>query len=175
VESDEIASVAPGPKPRPNFGLAPRARSLGIGKLTAAELAEKSAIDSDAALLAALAARPTTRAGCAEIPRPCPYASCRYNLAVEITDRGAARRTFPDRETWEDPASCALDVAERGGVTLEEIGRLTNCSMQATSAMLEGALAEIRQGGVRQGWANFVSIDRVRRIRQAAARLRRRR
>lgn len=172
MERLDVESASPAPQPRGNRGLAPKPRSLGVAPLTSAERAEKAGIDSDPELLAELAARPRTRSECADGPRPCPWASCRYHLGYEVTDRGAVQQRFPHLELWELPETCALDVAERGGVTLEEIGRLTNVLMQAASQTAEGALAEIRQGGVRQGWANFVSIARVRRIRSAAARLR---
>lgn len=56
--------------------------------------------------------RPRTRADCEAGPRPCPWTTCRYNLAAE----GATAET------------CALDVAARGGLTLEEIGRILHVS-----------------------------------------------
>jgi hypothetical protein len=40
--------------------------------------------------------------------------------------------------------SCALDVADRGGATLEEVGRLLNISRQATCEIESAALAYIR-------------------------------
>lgn len=160
------------PQARGTLGLAPKPHSLGLAPLTAAERAEKERIDADPGMLAMLAARPRLRSECANGPRPCPWAACRYHLGFDITERGAALRRFPHLELWELRETCALDVADRGGVTLEEIGQASNVSMQAASQTIEGALAEIRQGGVRQGWANFVSIERVRRIRRAAARTR---
>lgn len=122
----------------------PKAASLGIGKLTRAEVEEKERIDADPELLALLAARPRLRSECAGGPRPCPYASCRYNLAIDVTDRGAAKRNFPHLEIWQMRETCAWDVVDRGGVTLEEIGDLTNVSMQAASQTLEIAKRKIR-------------------------------
>jgi hypothetical protein len=172
VEGHEGESVPNTARPRGTLGFAPKPKSLGVAPLTRRERAEKEAIDADPELLTMLAARPKTRGECVDGPRPCPWASCRYHLGFDITDRGAVQRRFPHLELEELRETCALDVADRGGVTLEEIGQLSNVSMQAASQTAEGALAEIRQGGVRQGWANFVSIARVRRIRSAAARLR---
>jgi len=37
---------------------------------------------------------------------------------------------FPDLEPWELVDTCALDVAERGGVTLEEVGEIMNMTRE---------------------------------------------
>lgn len=69
--------------------------------------------------------RPKTRADCADVPRPCPYVMCRYNLYLEVnTHTGSLMLVFPDREPWDMPAdwSCALDVADRGEQTLNDVG-----------------------------------------------------
>jgi hypothetical protein len=169
-DDGESAPVTPdAPRPRKAMGFAPKPKSLGLEPLTAAERAEKERIDADPELLADLAARPRRRSECADGPRPCPWASCRYHLGFDITDRGAVQQRFPHLRLSQLRETCALDVADRGGVTLEEVGRLSNTSMQAASQTIEGALAEIRQGGVRRGWANFVSVERLRRVRRAAA------
>lgn len=66
--------------------------------------------------------RPQTRADCSEVPRPCPYVSCRYNLYLDVTYNGSIQFNFPDREPHEMAESCALDAADNGGMTLNEIG-----------------------------------------------------
>jgi DNA-directed RNA polymerase sigma subunit (sigma70/sigma32) len=43
---------------------------------------------------------------------------------------GAITINFPDREPWELEETCALDVAERGGETLERIGELINLTRE---------------------------------------------
>ncbi len=65
--------------------------------------------------------RPITRGECSSIPRPCPFASCRYSLLAEVTPSGRVVDVFGDRDV-EPGFSCALDVADTGGVTLERIG-----------------------------------------------------
>lgn len=45
----------------------------------------------------------------------CPWVSCRYNLAIDINDKG----TLAER-----PPGCALDVADEGPHTLDEVGAL---------------------------------------------------
>lgn len=67
--------------------------------------------------------RPRTRGDCRRSPRPCPFVSCRWHLYLEVTSTGAVKLTFPDLEVDELPETCALDVADRGPHTLEDIGR----------------------------------------------------
>lgn len=78
--------------------------------------------------------RPQTRrdclpGGCNEA-RPCPFVSCKYHLAIDVTDVGSLKFNFPDLEPWELRETCALDVADRGGVTLEEAGELVNLTRE---------------------------------------------
>lgn len=74
--------------------------------------------------------RPNTRAECLQgenAQRPCPFVSCKHHLYLEVNERsGAIKINFPHLQVWELPESCALDVADRGGATLEETGKLTN-------------------------------------------------
>lgn len=43
---------------------------------------------------------------------------------------GSIALTFPDLEPWELTHSCSLDVAERGGITLEEVGQIMNLTRE---------------------------------------------
>jgi sigma-70-like protein len=61
------------------------------------------------------AMRPRTREDCRDGVRPCPW-SCRHNLAYEITAVGSIKL----HAIAEGALACALDAAERGGMTLEE-------------------------------------------------------
>ncbi len=77
--------------------------------------------------------RPTTRAACADVPRPCPFVSCKHHLYLDVSARtGAIKLNFPDLEVDELPAdsSCAIDVADRGGVTLENVGEIMNLTRE---------------------------------------------
>lgn len=78
-------------------------------------------------------ARPRVRSECADVPRPCPFVSCRYNAYLEINPiSGNITFVYPDREPHQMPAdaSCVLDVADRGGMTLEEVGGVTNLTRE---------------------------------------------
>lgn len=70
--------------------------------------------------------RPRCRSECRGGPRPCPWVGCRYHLMLDVHGRSilAARARMPEtmRET------CALDVAERGGLSIAEIAELLDLS-----------------------------------------------
>jgi hypothetical protein len=75
--------------------------------------------------------RPRTRAECCDGPRPCLWVSCRFHLYLDVNEvTGSLKLNFPDKEPSELQCSCALDVAEKGGLTLEEIGRLLNVTRE---------------------------------------------
>lgn len=75
--------------------------------------------------------RPQTRADCIHSPRPCLFVSCRYHLYLDVNpETGSIKVNFPDKEVWELEETCALDVAERGGVTLEEVGAIMNLTRE---------------------------------------------
>lgn len=60
--------------------------------------------------------RPVTREDCKGGIRPCPFVSCRHNLALDVDGRNV-RVIFPDDNGEPDlfamPETCALDVADR--------------------------------------------------------------
>lgn len=74
---------------------------------------------------AAMAARPRTRGDCVDGPRPCPFAGCRHSLLVDVNPATGGVKLMP-----ESADSCSLDVADRGGMTLEEVGQLTNVTRE---------------------------------------------
>lgn len=90
------------------------------------------------------ATRPRTRADCAAVLRPCHFLSCRHNLALEVTPSGSIRSL--EVEKFEELAeSCALDVAERGGITLEEVGSLLGVTRERVRQIEERAAALVRR------------------------------
>jgi len=75
--------------------------------------------------------RPARREDCKNEPRPCPFVSCRYHLYLDVSPKtGSIKLNFPDLEVWELGESCALDVAERGGVTVEHLGAILNVTRE---------------------------------------------
>jgi hypothetical protein len=94
--------------------------------------------------------RPLTRGDC-ELDgenerRPCPWASCSFHLALDVDEKtGALKINFPHLEIWEMPVTCALDVADRGGVTLDEVGKILNVTRERTRQIEAEGLAKIKR------------------------------
>jgi hypothetical protein len=75
--------------------------------------------------------RPKSRAECRGSERPCPFVSCKHHLYLDVNpETGSIKLNFPDVEVWEMEETCALDIAERGGVTLEEVGEIMNLTRE---------------------------------------------
>ena len=91
--------------------------------------------------------RPRTRGDCRNAPRPCPWVSCRYHLAVDHTAAG-----LRIARGGEDPTvmreTCVLDVADRGGVTTNEVAAITGYTRQRISKIERQAIAKLREAGV---------------------------
>lgn len=88
---------------------------------------------------------PTTRGDCAEVARPCPHVSCKHHLYLDVSAKtGAIKLNFPDLEPDKLPpgASCALDVADRGGETLENVGAIMNLTRERVRQIEDRALAK---------------------------------
>lgn len=89
--------------------------------------------------------RPRRRGDCVDGPRPCCFVSCRYHLALEITDVGSLKVVFPDRDPTDIPETCSLDVADRGGCTLDDVGRVMNRTRERIRQLESQALERLRQ------------------------------
>jgi hypothetical protein len=88
--------------------------------------------------------KPRTRAECADGPRPCPYVSCQHHLFLDVSARtGAIKLNFPDLEVWDMNETCALDVADRGGTTLEDVGAIMNLTRERIRQVEVKALAKL--------------------------------
>lgn len=91
--------------------------------------------------------RPSTRADCSMVPRPCPFVGCKYNLYLDLSGDGLAIKL---NQPWLEPGevdpccSCALDVAQRGGKTLDEVGKILNLTRERIRQIEESALKRIR-------------------------------
>lgn len=95
--------------------------------------------------------------------RPCIAVSCKYHLAIDVTDHGSLKLNFPDVPIEDMRETCALDVADRGGVTLEEVGvhtgvtrervrQLETVAMRTLRARLKYAGVDGPIGGEPEGW-----------------------
>jgi hypothetical protein len=90
--------------------------------------------------------RPKVRADCISSPRPCLFVSCKHNLYLDVNpETGSIKLNFPDKEIWELPYTCALDVAEKGGITLEEVGEIMNLTRERIRQVETRGLMKLRE------------------------------
>jgi hypothetical protein len=139
----EDAPIADGERPRQ------RARTMSRKEMARQFRQQMAAGGVDPELQALMAEldaeRPKVRADCAAGPRPCPYVSCKFNLYVDVNPRtGSVKMNFPDKEIWELADTCALDVADRGGITLEEVGAIMNLTRERVRQLETRGLAKLR-------------------------------
>jgi len=92
---------------------------------------------------------PATRGECLLTERPCQYVWCKWNLYMDV-GKGVVRGptvklNFPDLTPAQIPArgSCALDVADRGGATLERVAQVMNMTRERVRQIEEAALRRI--------------------------------
>ncbi len=106
----------------------------------------------EAELLSAIeASRPKTRADCVNGPRPCQFVSCKHNLYLDVNpETGSIKLNFPDKEIWELEHTCALDVAEKGGITLEEVGVIMNLTRERIRQVETRGLMKLREATERE-------------------------
>jgi hypothetical protein len=117
-----------------------RARTISIRRLSKAELNRGRALYPEEAYW-----RPTNRAQCAEMERPCPFVSCKYHLYIDVHPvRGSIKINFPDVEVWEMTDTCALDIADRGGITLEEVGEIMNLTRERVRQLETQGLTKLQ-------------------------------
>lgn len=90
--------------------------------------------------------RPKRRADCVGGPRPCPWVGCKYHLYLDINPRtGSIKLNFPDVKPWDLVHSCVLDIADRGPVTLEDVGRIMNLTRERIRQLEVLASEKVRQ------------------------------
>lgn len=94
-------------------------------------------------------ARPKTRRDClsggSNEARPCPFVSCKWHLYLGVTRYGSVKIAFPDIEPEELEFSCALDVADSGGATLEEVGMIANLTRERVRQIEAEAFAQLER------------------------------
>lgn len=96
--------------------------------------------------------RPDTRGECRDAVRPCPFVSCRHHLYLDVNPHtGTIKINFPDLEPWELEHTCALDVADRGGITLEEVGEILNLTRERVRQIEVTSLLAARGWAVERG------------------------
>ncbi len=128
-----------------------RPRTIAGRRLSRAEIAEGVRLADDMWY-----ERPQSRAQCVDGPRPCPFVSCKYHLYLDVkTDTNSIKLNFPHLEVWELEHSCSLDVAERGGMTLEDVGHIMNLTRERVRQVEVAGIEKLRETGL------IGDIDRV--------------
>lgn len=90
--------------------------------------------------------RPRTRADCVNSPRPCLFVACKHHLYLDVNpETGSIKLNFPDKEIWELEETCALDVADKGGITLEEVGAIMNLTRERIRQVETRGLLKLRE------------------------------
>ena len=120
----------------------PRSKTIAMKRLTREELRVGALMYPPVDI-----PRPTTRAECREEMRPCPWVACKHHLYLDINpETGSIKINFPDLEPWELKHTCALDVAERGGITLEEVGEIMNLTRERIRQVEVRGLLKLKMG-----------------------------
>jgi hypothetical protein len=117
-----------------------RARTISVKRMTKRELELGRMLYPDVEDVV----KPKMREDCAQGERPCPFVSCKHHLYLDVSARtGAIKLNFPDLEVWEMTETCALDVADRGGTTLEEVGAIMNLTRERIRQVEVKGLAKL--------------------------------
>lgn len=110
--------------------------------------------------------RPRTRADCVDGLRPCPFVGCRYNLGADVSEAGTifvpglgAKPIVRSYDRWPDGVygdlaadriaehegdTCALDVADRGGHVLDDVGDLLGVTRERARQIESAAKEKLR-------------------------------
>ena len=123
------------------------AQTVDLRRESQAVRREQAALVFDWELREADERRPKTRADCVDGPRPCPWVSCRYNLFLDVLQSSSLKLNFPDLEPHELGTSCALDVADAGGATLERVGDALNMTRERVRQVEEKIFKRLRDVG----------------------------
>ncbi|MCC6557069.1 MAG: hypothetical protein IT372_29305 [Polyangiaceae bacterium] len=116
-----------------------RARTISVKRMTKRELEIGRMLYPETDYY-----KPRARGECVDGPRPCPYVSCQHHLYLDVSPRtGAIKLNFPDLEVWDMNETCALDVADRGGTTLEDVGAIMNLTRERIRQVEVKALAKL--------------------------------
>ena len=116
-----------------------RARTESMRRFSKRELDAGRMAAPEAELAPYYEMRPKKRSDCLNgenAARPCPWLSCRFNTYLDVNENtGSIKVNFPPADDSAEalvavlramPDTCALDVADRLGITLEECGSREN-------------------------------------------------
>lgn len=165
-QDDETRSIgAASEKPAtPKTSRKVRKRTRMRSKTLAPKRLSKEEIRVGALLVLPDVDRPRTRAECGGGQmRPCPFVSCKHHLYLDVNPvSGSVKLNFPDLEVWEMKETCALDVADRGGITLEEVGEILNLTRERIRQVEVRGLLRLKMDGELDGSKDLAVLDAKR-------------
>lgn len=146
------AAEAPGRRQRRSQN---RPRTIAGRRLTRAEIKEGIELANEMWY-----ERPKTRADCVDGVRPCPFVSCKYHLYLDVKDETRSiKLNFPHLEVWELEHSCALDVSEQGGMTLEDVGHILNLTRERVRQVEVAGVEKLKSSGVIEDIERIFGLD----------------
>lgn len=94
---------------------------------------------------------PMVRGECLESERPCGYISCKWHLFLDVTKIGNIKINFPHLvdpdgtpRLDEMVDTCALDIADRGGETLNRTGKRMNMTRERIRQIVKSIIKKLR-------------------------------
>lgn len=94
---------------------------------------------------------PKTRGECASGLRPCPFVACRHHLAADVNAAGGLTLVHGHDDVTKIQHTCSLDLADREGMTLEEVADALSITRERVRQIEVMALEKLREAGVRLG------------------------
>lgn len=90
--------------------------------------------------------KPKTRGECKKMSRPCLFVSCKHHLYLDISEKtGTIKFYHPEKKIWELEETCALDVADRGGVRLDDIADILNQTKERVRQVESKAIKKMKE------------------------------
>lgn len=146
-----------------------RSRTISIKRLSKGEL-ERGRLAYPPSETTDVHPRPKTRGECLageNSQRPCAFFSCAFNLFLDVDEEtGSIKINHPPADDSAEALvevlysmqdTCALDVADRGGVTLEECGSLRNVVRERCRQIEDKSLERLRDLEYTQTLADFLT------------------
>lgn len=104
--------------------------------------------------------RPRRRGDCENGERPCPWVSCKWHLYLDVKASGSIKLNFPTLEVDELAETCALDVADRGGSSLDSVGDALNLTRERVRQIEVSALGNIQESPILPASSGCSASDR---------------
>lgn len=93
-----------------------------------------------------LAKQPRRRGDCPPADIPCPFIACRYHLWTHATIRNGEISDVQIARPWGNTAyTCALNQADKGPCTLEEIGQVMGLTRERVRQLENGGKERLRR------------------------------